>query len=38
LNLGDEPTGLPDGAEVVETSRPDQPYHVAAHGWAIARG
>lgn len=36
LNLADEPTGLPDGAEVVETSHPDQPQHVAPHGWAIA--
>ena len=38
LNLADEPAGLPAGAEVVETSHPDQPHHVAAHGWAIARG
>ena len=37
LNLGDDPTGLPDGAEVEQTSHADQPYHVAAHGWAIAR-
>lgn len=38
LNLGDEPTGLPEGSEVAETSHPDQPQHVAAHGWALARG
>lgn len=37
LNLGDDPTGLPDGSTSLETSHPDQPYHVAAHGWAIAR-
>ncbi len=38
LNLADQPAGLPEGAEVIETSHPDQPHHVAAHGWAIARG
>ena len=38
LNLADQPGGLPEGAELLETSHPDQPYHVAAHGWAIVRG
>lgn len=38
LNLADQPAGLPEGAELVETSHPQEPYHVAAHGWAIARG
>jgi glycosidase len=37
LNLADDPVALPAGAETVETSHPDQPEHVAAHGWAIAR-
>jgi cyclomaltodextrinase len=38
LNLADEPAGLPEGAELVETSHPGEPQHVAAHGWAIAQG
>jgi glycosidase len=38
LNLADDPTGLPDGSELLETSHPGESYHVAAHGWAIARG
>lgn len=38
LNLADTPGGLPAGAEVLETSHADEPYHVAAHGWAIVRG
>lgn len=37
LNLADQAAGIPEGAEVIETSHPDQPHHVAAHGWAIAR-
>lgn len=38
LNLSDDPTGLPDGAELIETSHAGEPNHVAAHGWAVARG
>jgi glycosidase len=37
LNLADESIGLPTGAEVAETSHPDQPHQVAGHGWVIAR-
>ena len=37
LNLADQAAGIPEGAEVIETSHPGQPHHVAAHGWAIAR-
>ena len=36
LNLADRPAGLPEGGTAIETSHPDQPHHVAAHGWAIA--
>jgi cyclomaltodextrinase / maltogenic alpha-amylase / neopullulanase len=38
LNLADQAAGIPEGATVIETSHADQPYHVPAHGWAIARG
>ncbi|MDN5771330.1 MAG: alpha-amylase family protein [Microlunatus sp.] len=37
LNLSDEPGGLPEGSTLLEASHPDQPYHVAAHGWAIVQ-
>lgn len=37
LNLADEPIGLPDGAEIVQASHPEEPRQVAAHGWAIVR-
>ncbi len=37
LNLADEPAGLPTNSSLVESSHPDEPDHVAAHGWVICR-
>lgn len=35
LNLNDQALPLDESHEVVESSRPDQPWQVTAHGWAI---
>lgn len=38
LNLSDDALPLPETGEIVESSRPDRPQQVTAHGWAITRG